>query len=259
MVYKITCGIWYMQIQNGSGCVEYRELISPSLKELFVREIEGMILSGQIKAGEKLPTERELATRMRVSRAVINGGVSELAAKGFLEVIPRKGTFVADFKYRGRIDTLIAILNYNSGRFDPKMLDSIIEVRYCFEPRIAALAAQNRGPDDLDKLRGQMEKIRRLERTEALAAETHGFYHTLSVASGNGIYPLLINAFEPIYKALLAAVYRLGLHDSRMRLMDELMQAIVRGEAERAASRTTDIILWSKDILDKNYSPGQLF
>ena len=75
----------------------FRELVSPSLTELFVKELEGMILSGELLPGQKLPPEREMAKRMKVSLAVVNGGITRLSAKGFLRVVPRKGTFVADY------------------------------------------------------------------------------------------------------------------------------------------------------------------
>lgn len=80
--------------------MEFQKLQAPSLKELFIREIENRILSGALEIGSQLPTERELAEQMGVSRAVVNGGVAVLAGKGFLEIRPRVGIFVADYRRR---------------------------------------------------------------------------------------------------------------------------------------------------------------
>ena len=52
----------------------FEKLNSPSLKQLFVRQLQGMILSGELPMGSQLPPERELARQMQVSRAVVNGG-----------------------------------------------------------------------------------------------------------------------------------------------------------------------------------------
>ena len=41
--------------------MKFGEIVAPSIKELFIQKIEGMILSGALKPGERLPTERELA------------------------------------------------------------------------------------------------------------------------------------------------------------------------------------------------------
>ena len=56
--------------------MEFSKLNAPSLKELFIQELETMILSGRLMVGEKLPPERELAESMQVSRAVVNSGIT---------------------------------------------------------------------------------------------------------------------------------------------------------------------------------------
>ena len=74
--------------------MQFQKISTPSLKDLFVRELENKILSGELKIGDKLPSERELAASMHVSRAVVNTGIAELEQKGFLIIKPRVGTFV---------------------------------------------------------------------------------------------------------------------------------------------------------------------
>ena len=96
--------------------MEFEKISSPSLRELFVQQLEQMILSGKLPVGEKLPPERQLAQEMQVSRAVVNGGISDLEKKGFLVVKPRSGTYVADYRRNGTVETLLAIMNYNGGK-----------------------------------------------------------------------------------------------------------------------------------------------
>ena len=76
--------------------MEFEKLSAPSLKDLFVQQLQGMILSGELAVGTQLPPERELAWQMQVSRAVVNGGLSELAQQGFVEIRPRQGAFVTN-------------------------------------------------------------------------------------------------------------------------------------------------------------------
>ena len=64
--------------------MNFEQLYAPSLKELFVQKLQSMILSGELPMGRKLPSERELCQQMGVSRAVVNGGITELARQGFL-------------------------------------------------------------------------------------------------------------------------------------------------------------------------------
>ena len=44
----------------------FREIVAPTVKELFVQQLEGMILSGELRPGDRLPTERELADEMKI-------------------------------------------------------------------------------------------------------------------------------------------------------------------------------------------------
>ena len=76
--------------------MKFERIASPSLKDLFVQQLERMILSGELAVGDQIPPERDLAEQMGVSRTVINAGIADMASKGFLEIRPRKGVFVAD-------------------------------------------------------------------------------------------------------------------------------------------------------------------
>ena len=87
--------------------MEFSKLSSPSLKDLFVKEIENMILSGKLSIGDKLPSERELADQMDVSRVVINSGLAELSKVGFIDIKPRIGAFVSDYRRKGTVETFL--------------------------------------------------------------------------------------------------------------------------------------------------------
>ena len=113
--------------------MEFTKLSAPTLKELFIREIEGMILSGQLAVGERLPPERELADKMRVSRAVVNGGISDLARKGFWLVKPRAGVYVADYRRMGTPETIHSIMEYHGGRLRREEICSILEIKLMFD------------------------------------------------------------------------------------------------------------------------------
>ena len=118
--------------------MEFEKLVSPSLKDLFITHIEAMILSGELPVGQQLPPERQLAQSMGVSRAVVNSGVAELERRGFLEVRPRVGTFVTDYRRAGTLDTLKSIMTYNRGRLRNEEIRSILEIRDALDKLAAA-------------------------------------------------------------------------------------------------------------------------
>ena len=93
----------------------YSKITALSLTDLFVQQIENMIFSGELAIGERLPPARELAVKMGVSRTVVTAGLVELEKLGFVEIKARQGVYVCDYRRRGTMETLVAIMRYNGG------------------------------------------------------------------------------------------------------------------------------------------------
>ena len=109
--------------------MKLEQLTAPSLRDLFVKTIQDAIISGELKIGEILPTEREFAEQMNISRSVVNSGLNELQNRGFIEIKPRKGAVVADYIYTGNINTLTALMEYRGIAFTKESVRSILEIR----------------------------------------------------------------------------------------------------------------------------------
>lgn len=162
--------------------MEFEKLVSPSLKDLFITHIEAMILSGELPVGQQLPPERQLAQSMGVSRAVVNSGVAELERRGFLEVRPRVGIFVTDYRRAGTLDTLKSIMTYNRGRLRNEEIRSILEVRDALDKLAAAGIIACALEEDIAAL---------FRAAEAAFA----FQHELAMQSGNTLLPLIFRSF----------------------------------------------------------------
>ena len=176
--------------------MNFEQLYAPSLKELFVQKLQSMILSGELAMGEKLPSERELCQQMGVSRAVVNGGITELARQGFLEVRPRQGAYVADYRRDGNMETLMAIMDYNGGVLGKEEIRSILEVRWGLEQMTLHRAIDNASDDQLEMLGTFVDRLGE-DPTPAQAAEiAFRFHHGMTLAGGNSILPLIYTSFK---------------------------------------------------------------
>lgn len=175
--------------------MEFEKLVSPSLKELFVEHIEAMILSGKLRVGEKLPPERVLAQSMGVSRAVVNSGVMELERRGFLEIRPRVGTFVADYRREGTLETLKSIMTYNRGQFRNEEIRSILEVRDALDKLAVTCIIPHVTESDIRLLIEKAEAIRNAPDGHAAAEAAFAFQHELAMLSGNTLLPLIFRSF----------------------------------------------------------------
>ncbi len=192
-------GLWYSQSREGSELdMEFEKLYAPSLKELFINQLQGMILSDELPVGTRLPPERELANQMHVSRAVVNGGLTELARQGFLEIRPRQGAFVADYRRNGNLDTLMAIMQYNGGVLGKSEIRSLLEVRQGLEHMTVSRAIHYATEDDLEKLGTFIARLSESPTpSPAQAAEiAFGFQHEMTIIGGNSILPLIYSSFK---------------------------------------------------------------
>ena len=177
--------------------MEFKKISAPSLRDLFIEQIEHLILSGQLKIGEKLPSERQLCEMMQVSRAVVNSGLAELEKNGFLVVKPRSGTYVADYRQTGNLDTLIAIMNYNGGRIRNAEIKSIFEVRVALDTLAIRLCMEHITEETIQLLYEKVEQIHTATNSDDATQAAFDFQHQLAIASGNTLLPLIFQSFKP--------------------------------------------------------------
>ena len=177
--------------------MDFSKLKAPTLKELFVRELETMILSGKLKIDDKLPPERTLAEQMQVSRAVVNSGIAELSRKGFLKVKPRSGVYVMDYRRYGTVETLLSIMNYNGGQLRQDEIRSILEFKMIVDKLSVELFVDRATDEDIASLEKYFDKMQQENDNHAKAADAvFSFYHEVAMISQNTLLPLIYRSFR---------------------------------------------------------------
>ena len=222
--------------------MEFSKISAPSLKSLFVSQLQGMILSGELPAGALLPPERELAERMQVSRAVVNGGLAELAKQGFLEILPRQGVRVADYRRKGNLSTLVAIMEYRGGVLGRHEIRSILEVRRALEHMAADSAIDNAAESDMMALGDTVAALAQCETPAEAAEAAFAFQHTLALISGNNILPLIYYSFKPAVITLWIRFCRLYGIEALLHSTERLYTHL-RARDKRAAAEWIDAYL----------------
>jgi len=178
-------------------------------KEEFIAKFEELILSGRFGPGDRLPPERELALSLGASRPVVHAALGCLAARGLVRIEARQGVFVADWRREGSVEMLLSIMSYSGGDLSPRLFDSFLEARVFFETETARLAASRRSAAQLDELERLVAKERLLESREPpdVTALDYAFHLDVALASGNDVYPLLMNSLKQIYERILDRFY----------------------------------------------------
>lgn len=237
----------------------FGRLVSPSLTDLFVEELERMILSGELKVGERLPTEQELSEKMDVSRAVVYNGVKKLEKLGFLRVAPRKGVYVADYLQEGNLETLQAIMSFSGEYFSPDILRPIVTFRRATEAEIVRLAAEKCGEDQIKVLSALLDDIERAGDNAEQAALMYEFYHQVGIATGNLVYPLLVSTFKPIYLSLLGIVIQLSDVKTCSGYLRDIFQSVKKHDEQRAHKLAVVFIDYGEKLILDRYAPGEKY
>jgi len=139
------------------------------------RRIEDLVSSGEVSAGDKLPSERDLAEMLQVSRPSIREAMIALEVSGVIEVRSGSGIYVAD-----RSRQLSAVVaDEGIGPFE------ILEMRLLIEPETCALAAERISDDQLEQLRKIYDEMGRTSGTSEVEAFDSQFHNLIAEASEN--------------------------------------------------------------------------
>lgn len=170
----------------------YKIVQSSRLYEQIVEQIEQSVQKGDLKPGDQLPAERELAQQFGVSRTAVREAVKALREKGLVEAYPGKGTFITSGSSNPMRQSLDRMLK--SGQTDAT--SSLVEVREILEPEIAALAALRATEENLNSLREAVAVMDAAKRDpDAYIEADLDFHLELAEAAAN---PLILSLIDSI-------------------------------------------------------------
>jgi GntR family transcriptional repressor for pyruvate dehydrogenase complex len=150
--------------------------------EEVARQIERLILK-KLKPGDKLPSERELAEMLQVSRSSIRDAIRGLELMGLVEPRQGAGTIVKEMSADVVVNPFATALKQRQA-----LVSELLDFRKMLEPPLAARAATHASPDEV----AEMEEIllrqeEKLERGETTMGEDAEFHYSIALASGNSV------------------------------------------------------------------------
>lgn len=221
------------------------------LKKSFVDEMQSRILSGELRPGDRLPPERELAEEMSISRGSVNQGILDLERMGFLRVVPRRGTFVADYIRNATPLTIAAIMNYDSTMYDAELFRGFMDFRILVERECVRLSCKRMDDASRKMLDELTERIYAAE-GDALTEALYRFHYAITELSGNPAYTIVFQSFELLLRNMIEAHYsdRKEL-EKCLPLYNRLADALRRGDAKEADGYLLEILGMASDYLDK--------
>ncbi|MCX6551147.1 MAG: FadR/GntR family transcriptional regulator [Acidobacteria bacterium] len=165
------------------------EVKGPDATQLVVSHVRGMLDRGELRPGDRLPAERELARQLGVSRPSLRAGLRSLSVMGVVQIRPGAGSFIAGGPPAFGTDAL---------RFQAALhgftRDQMFQARLVLEVAVAGMAAGHATSDDLiavsDEATGMFASM-----TDPQMFLRHDieFHRAIAAACGNPILSALVN------------------------------------------------------------------
>lgn len=156
--------------------------------DIIIHQIRNLIVSGQLKPGDRLPSERILSERFQTGRSHVREAILKLQFYGLLKTSPQSGTYVAGLSIN-IIDSMIGdLINFSQDDFY-----ALIEARYHLELNAVQLAAQRRSEEDLHILKETMLTFEIKTNNNQSSVEEDMLFHTkIAQASQNSVLSSMI-------------------------------------------------------------------
>ncbi len=224
----------------------FRNIERKKLGDQVIHQLQEKISLGELKPGEKIPTETELMTLFGVGRSTVREAVRVLAKAGLLEVRQGDGTYVLD-----RTNNLEPLEH----RLRRASILEVYEVRRALELEIAKLAARRRSEEDLLAMRESLAKRREARRVNDKRSYVDAdllFHLAIAAASKNSVLTDLYFSFSnTVRDALDKLISDQELHKNQISIHEQLLAAIERQDEQAA-------VYWAAQNLDKTMEDLQV-
>ena len=229
--------------------VEIEPIRRETVMDTVARRIEQLVRSGQLKSGDRLPPEPELARLLRVSRSSLREALKGLMYLGLIKSRAGDGTYIQSSLSR----VLSQHFQWMILLKEVQHLE-VYELRKIIEPEVAALAATRATPADIDRLQAALEGMAEgHNEPQVLHAYDIQFHEAFALASGNVAIQttmrMLYHATAEARKAVLPLIDNVDTHWKRH---ERVFRAIRDHRPDIARAAVLDDLQYAERLLKKH-------
>ena len=208
-----------------------------ALTDEAIDKIKGMIISGELGPGDRLPKEADLAERLGLSRNSLREAVKALSMIRVLDVRQGDGTYVTSLEPNLLLDALSFVVDFHR---DDKVLQ-FLEVRRILEPAATALAAERMTDAGVAHLQATLDRLGARPSIEALVENDLEFHRQIAAGSENDVLCSLIDGLSgPTTRARIwRGLTQEGAADRTREQHQAIVDAIAARQPEVARSWAT--------------------
>jgi len=151
------------------------------LYEEIVKQLIDLIEVGKLKPGDRLPSERQMAEELGVSRTAIREALRALESMGYIESKVGGGTFIREISLDKALLPFTTLLSQ-----DKNLIKELLEVRQLLESEIALLASKRATEEDIKNMETALDSMREDIEQGGIGLEgDNAFHNALAIAARN--------------------------------------------------------------------------
>jgi len=168
-------------------------------------QIQDLIVARSLHPGDKLPSERELAEQLGISRTVVREAIRTLCVRGLVKVKPGCGTYVETLTPQAALASIELLLRL---RQTPELLDNLYEIRRMVEIEVAGLAAGRATEADYAALEAAVEgMVADRDEPELFTKHDLAFHAALAAATHNDLFSTLLGPIANLWLEVILISY----------------------------------------------------
>jgi len=212
--------------------MEFREIAPVRLYESVIEQIMELIKNNELKPGDKLPPERELAEKLSISRGSLREAFRVLESRGFIKSKPGGGRYIREIRKNGLNNTKNIILS-----LEKSSILELLEAREIFEVKIAEIAAQRATAEDtelIEQVLNKMNEEEELKDDKKTESDTE-FHLAIARASHNFVFVNIIKLHLDLLRDTREKTQQIpGRREERWREHQAILQAIKEHDIKKA-------------------------
>lgn len=216
-----------------------------------VDAIQKMILERQLRPGDVLPSERDLATMLSVSRNVLREALGILGQRGLVDSRHGTGTYVSLPSSRQARDALMLLLEVGQ-----VSLVELCDARILIEPELSLLAAKRIDDDGRRALQSAWNALMAAGDGEQHVACDLAFHGAIATVANHAVLRALVDAVkEPVMRGMVLGTRVPRAIEDSNRQHEDIMHAIFDGDGETARGEMHKHLLFVRSYLAQHEAP----
>jgi GntR family transcriptional repressor for pyruvate dehydrogenase complex len=212
--------------------MEFKEITPVRLYESVIEQIMDLIKNNELKPGDKLPPERELAEKLSISRNSLREAFRVLESRGLIKSKPGGGRFIREIRENGHNNTENIILS-----LEKSSILELLEAREIFEVKIAEIAAQRATLEDIEIIEEALNKMNQKEelKDDKKTESDTEFHLAIAGASHNFVFVNIMKLHLDLLKETREKTWQIaGRREKQYQEHQAIFQAIKEHNSKKA-------------------------